>query len=135
MLLLDTHAVLWLDGGLPMDKRALRALEAERQEGGVIVSAVSAWEIATLVRKNRLVLNATPRAWLERFIGLPGIRFAPLSLEAASGSASLPEPFHSDPADRLLVAVAREHAARFVTRDSRIAAFALSTGYIEVLGC
>ena len=76
------------------------------------------------MRKGRLTLDTVPAAWFQRFLDQPGVRLAPLTIEAAAGSASLPEPFHNDSADRLLVATARELGAPLVTRDAAILAYA-----------
>ena len=133
-VLLDTHAVLWLDSGVPMRGAALDAIEAAAIGSGVLVSAVSAWEIGLLVRKRRLVLDTDPSAWLDRLLALPGIRLAPLQGAAAIRSSSLPEPFHGDPADRLLVATARDLAVPLVTRDQRILSYAES-GHVRALAC
>jgi PIN domain nuclease of toxin-antitoxin system len=35
-------------------------------------------------------------------------------------SCRLPQPFHGDPADQLIVAPARHHAATLITKDRRI---------------
>ena len=44
-----------------------------------------------------------------------------ISPAVAAELASLPETFHSDPADRILVATARVLGATLLTRDRRIA--------------
>jgi PIN domain nuclease of toxin-antitoxin system len=44
----------------------------------------------------------------------------PLTPEIALASSRLPQPFHGDPADRIIVATARSLGARVVTRDSKI---------------
>ena len=134
MLLLDTHAVLWLDNGAPMAVAALDAIEAAATTGGVLVSPISAWEIGLLVAKDRFRLDLDPRAWFERFLALPGVRLTPLTVTAAIASSSLPAPFHADPADRLLVASARELGAPLVTRDAQILAYA-EAGHLRALAC
>lgn len=134
VLLLDTHAILWIDGGSPISDAANAAIESARRSGGVLVSPVSAWEIGTLVRKGRLTLDTVPAAWFQRFLDQPGVRLAPLTVEAAAGSASLPEPFHNEPADRLLVATARQLGAPLVTRDAAILAYA-ATGAVRAIPC
>jgi PIN domain nuclease of toxin-antitoxin system len=100
-----------------------------------LVSSVSAWEIGTLVRKRRLSLAPDPLSWIRRFLLQPGVRAVELTMEAAALSASLPEPFHGDPADRLLVATARDLGAALATRDERILAYAAKTRSVEVLAC
>lgn len=135
MILLDTHVVIWLDSGEPIKAAALDSIEAARSEGGVLVSPVSAWEIGTLVRKRRLSLAPDPLSWIRRFLSQSGVRSVELTMEAAALSASLPEPFHGDPADRLLVATARELGATLATRDERILAYATKTQSLDVLAC
>ncbi len=44
----------------------------------------------------------------------------PISTEIAVEAYALPEPFHRDPADRLIVACARIHELTVVTADQRI---------------
>jgi PIN domain nuclease of toxin-antitoxin system len=134
MLLLDTHAVLWLDSGERMNSHALEAIDAAAQEGGVLVSPVSAWEIGLLIAKARISLDIAALAWFERFLALPGVRLTPLTVAAAITSSALPEPFHGDPADRLLVASAREIACPIVTRDRRILEYA-ETGAAQAIAC
>ena len=56
MLLLDTHALLWLDNGDPLSAAAHEAIRQAAPAGGVLVSPVSAWEIGLLVSKGRLGL-------------------------------------------------------------------------------
>lgn len=98
------------------------------------MSVVSGWEIGLLARKRRLTLDLEPLAWFERFLAAPGIRLVPLSLKAALLSSVLPEPFHGDPADRMLVATARELDATLVTRDRKILAYA-EAGHLRAMAC
>jgi PIN domain nuclease of toxin-antitoxin system len=135
VLLLDTHAAVWLYEGLRMRRDALEATESARWEGGVLVSAVTAWELGNLVSRGRLRLNLRPSAWMHRLLDLPGVRLAPLTVEAAAEAAFLPQPFPGDPADRLLVTTARELGAPLVTRDRAIIAFADLTGSVRVVRC
>jgi PIN domain nuclease of toxin-antitoxin system len=136
-LLLDTHAALWLDNGSPMRPEAVAAIDAAAaaaRGGGVLVSAVTAWEIGLLVEKRRIALDLAPPAWLERLVAVPGVRTVPLTASAALASCFLPGPFHGDPADRMLVATARELGAALVTRDGRILAYAAAGG-VRALAC
>lgn len=38
-------------------------------------------------------------------------------------SCRLPQPFHGDPADQIIVATAREHDATIVTKDRQIVSY------------
>jgi PIN domain nuclease of toxin-antitoxin system len=129
-LLLDTHIALWLDSGDDRLRVASRALiEGCWQNGGtMLVSAVTAWEIALLVDTGRIELDIAIEAWFERFVDRPGFEVVPLSYRAACRSYRLYHLEHRDPADRLLIATAIELACPFVTHDERIASFAKRHG-------
>lgn len=135
MLLLDTHAVLWLDMGIELSPGAQDAIDSARGEDGVLVSAVSAWEIGTLVRKGRIRLDIPPGDWMARLLRGIGLRPVALSMEAAVAASTLPEPLHGDPADRLLIAMARELDVPLVTRDGLIHRYAQETGAVRVIAC
>lgn len=134
MLLLDTHAILWLDNGDPLSPPAHQAIRQAAPAGGVLVSPVSAWEIGLLASKGRLMLDLEPIAWFQRFLSVAGIRLTPFTVQVAAGCWFLPEPFHGDPADRMLVATARECGVPLVTRDRRILDYA-SSGLISAIHC
>ena len=81
-----------------------------------------------LVDLGRIDLDVPVEAWIERFLGRPGVEAAPLGLQAASRSYRLHHLEHRDPADRLLVATAIELACPLVTYDERIAHFGQKHG-------
>jgi predicted nucleic acid-binding protein len=60
------------------------------------------------------------------------VRLAPLSPAIAVESTRLPGDFHRDPADRFIVATARELGATLVTRDERILRYG-AEGFVQVL--
>jgi len=124
-LLLDTHIALWLDSGDDRLRASTRALIDDCwQDGGtILLSAVTAWEIALLVDTGRIDLDIPVEAWIDRFLGRPGIEAVPLSHRAACRSYQLHHLEHRDPADRLLIATAIELACPLVTYDERIARF------------
>jgi PIN domain nuclease of toxin-antitoxin system len=113
---------------------AVTAIEAAAAQDGVLLSVVTGWELGLLVRKRRVTLDLSAPAWLDRFLAQPGVRPLPLSPTAAITSSFLPEPFHGDPADRMLVATARELGLPLVTRDARILAYA-AAGEVRALAC
>ncbi len=129
-LLLDTHIVLWLDSGDARLRLPTRALidRCWRDGGTIFLSAVTAWEIALLVDTGRIGLDIPVEAWIERFLGRPGIEGAPLTHRAAARSYRLHHLEHRDPADRLLVATAIELGCPLVTYDERIARFGAKHG-------
>lgn len=130
-MLLDTHAVLWwANGGASLSTRA-RAEIARAQE--ILVSPISCWEIATLVRGGRIALDRDLHAWTARLFATDRVRIASLSPGAATVAGSLGDGFPGDPADRLLYATARDHAVAFVTKDARLRAWSRESGDVRTI--
>lgn len=124
MIVLDTHALLWwANDDARLSRAAKRTIRSEQSGGVVAVSVISAWEIGLLVEKGKLALSMEVDAWLSAAMTLPGIRMIPLTLRVAVQSTRLPGAFHPDPADRMIVALAREHDAMLVSADQRIRAY------------
>jgi PIN domain nuclease of toxin-antitoxin system len=129
-LLLDTHIVLWLDSGNPSLKEQTRRKidECWRAGGTILLSAVSAWEIALLVDSQRIALDLRPADWIARFLDRPGFAPAPLTPESAARAYDMKPFAHRDPADRLLMATATELHCPLVSYDRNIAHFAKRHG-------
>lgn len=125
-LLLDTHALLfWVTRDPRLSPAQKRAVEAASPEEPLLVSDVSLWEIATLSGLGRLRLRRPLRDWLEAAAAPPLVRRISVSPAIAAEVADLPETFHRDPADRIIVASARTVGAALVTSDRRIIASGL----------
>ena len=125
MIVLDTHTVVWwVAGDAMLSKTAKAAIEQELNGGEIIVSAITAWEIAMLVEREKLVLSLDVASWLQTVSAIDGVRFVPLDPEIAINSVSLPGEFHKDPADRMIVATARKFGVPLVTKDEKIRAYA-----------
>lgn len=124
--MLDTHVLLWwLNGDSSMSSRARGAIQSEQEDedGLILVSAISAWEIAMLVQKERLTLTMDVEDWLGVAAETERLRFVPLDTELLVQSTRLPGKFHSDPADRMIVALARHLNVPLVTSDQKILAY------------
>jgi PIN domain nuclease of toxin-antitoxin system len=106
--LLDTHAWLWWllgDPRLPAaEARALNALPPGQRPW---LSDISLWETALLVERKRVALSMPLREWLEIAAGPASVRVLPITPAVAAEVAHLPDSFHRDPADRVIVATAR----------------------------
>lgn len=122
MIVLDTHALIWwVNGDEQLSVKARKAIEAELSEDGqVMVSAITAWEIAMLVAKGRLALTMDIDDWLATVATIEGVSFVSVDTDVAVQSVRLPGEFHPDPADRLIVALARHHSVPLVTGDTKI---------------
>lgn len=124
-VLLDTHALVWLlEGNERLGSTSRDLINVAASSSVLFVSAITPWEIAMLVSKNRLTLAQDVGEWLHDALSLPGIRLEPLSVEVSVGSTRLPGEFHADPADRIIVATARHLGAVLITEDKLILGYA-----------
>ena len=64
----------------------------------------------------------------------PSIKAARVTPAIAINASLLPEPLYGDPADRLLIATARDLGVPIVTRDRKIDAYGQS-GHVSVILC
>jgi PIN domain nuclease of toxin-antitoxin system len=120
--LLDTHCLLWLDQAVErMSRRARRLVDGASQAGDLGVSAISFWEVAMLVAKQRLRISQPLALWRREWLQ-QGLVELPVT-GAIGIDAALLADFHADPADRWIVATARELDATLLTADDRILAW------------
>ena len=134
-VLLDTCACLWLTRGEPMSRASRQAVRrAQTSHVGVYVSAITAWEVATLVSKGRYRLFVSPQVWFARLLALAGVRLATLTPEILIESAFLPGDPPKDPADRMIAATARQHGLTVISRDRKLVAYA-EQDYLRLLAC
>jgi PIN domain nuclease of toxin-antitoxin system len=118
-VLLDTHAWLWAAADASrLGKRAGAILIDNKTER--LISVALALEIARLAAGGEIILSMAPSAWIAQSAKLLLLDQLDITNETAIEAYALPEPFHRDPADRLLVAAARVHNLILFTADERI---------------
>jgi len=121
VIVLDTHAwVWWVSGSRSLTRPVRTALRANRETGTIRISSISVWEVAQLVVRGRLELTMDVDDWIARSESLPFVEFVPVDNRIAVRSTRLPGEFHSDPADRIIVATALTLGATLVTRDEKL---------------
>jgi PIN domain nuclease of toxin-antitoxin system len=124
MVVLDTHAWLWwLHDPRRLSRRARARVERESRSGSLIVSAISVWEVAVKSALGKLTLPLDVEAWFQAARTYPRTSIEALEPLDAIASTRLPGSLHRDPADRIIVALARRHGVPLVTGDSRIRAY------------
>lgn len=123
-VLLDTHVWLWMAGGERMAPAARKRIEAAAAGEALVMSPISLWEVGILAAKGRIAVRPDCLTWVAEALEKTGVRLLPLSAEVAVKSSFLPEGFHGDPADRIIVASAIACPATLVTRDAQILAYA-----------
>ena|SRR6266853_1272386 len=133
-LLLDTHVWFWLAEATSgkLSPTCLHRIRSASGAGGILISAISVWEVANLDAKKRVALSIGCHEWVREALRGPGIELVDLSPEIAIESTRLPEGFHADPADRILIATARNRNAILVTADRAILEYSRSK-HVRVL--
>ncbi|MBU9766064.1 type II toxin-antitoxin system VapC family toxin [Mycobacterium sp. TNTM28] len=117
-ILLDTNALLWL-ASTPEGITSAARKVLEHQGNELLVSAVSAWEVAIKTRIGRL--NGTPllSAWDDV---LAGMNATEVVINAADATmAGQLDWEHKDPFDRMIVAQAAHRGLTITTSDSQVA--------------
>jgi PIN domain nuclease of toxin-antitoxin system len=121
VILLDTHIwIWWVHGDDCLSSEHLELLQ-EYESIGLGVSVISCWEVAKLVEYQRLILPCRVNEWLKQALAYPGIHLLNLTPQISVESTQLPQPFHRDPADQIIVATARLYDCPLMTVDSKIA--------------
>ena len=130
MILLDTHALIWLaEGTSDLGAKALQVIDDERERR---MSAMVAWEIAMLVDKRRIALESPIEAWLNQAMQTFGIVEVPVTSAIGRDAGGLEGNIHGDPCDRIMIATARALGCPLVTSDRAILRYA-ATGYLKAI--
>jgi PIN domain nuclease of toxin-antitoxin system len=114
-LLIDTHALLWWLNDEPSLSSAARKAMAE-SSNELLVSAASAWEIATKVRLGKLPSAEELAADFQGFMLREGFTILDITANHAIRAGLLPGP-HKDPFDRMLISQAQAESVPIVTNE------------------
>jgi len=118
-LLLDTHALIWWATADKALSRKVRRL-VEDETTTVVVSAATAWEIATKVRLGRL--RWAPPGSLESYCAEQRFELLPITFAHGERAGAWPQP-HGDPFDRMLAAQSAIERIPLATNDAQIELF------------
>ena len=121
--LLDTHALLWWwtdDPQLSIPARALIADEANT----ILVSAASAWEIATKHRLGKLSLATEAIKRFNELVELDAFEHLPVSYLHALRAGE-----HRDPFDRMLAAQSQLEGAVLISCDPALTALGVNVAW------
>ncbi len=124
-VLLDTQAfLLWVSGSDRLTPRAAEVIADP--ECQVLVSAVTAWEIAIKSAAGKLEIEAPAEEYVPARIRMHG--FDPLAIEMSHAlrAGGLPR-HHGDPFDRLLVAQGQVEDVAIITGDPLLGLYDVET--------
>ncbi len=122
---LDTHAWMWwVNGDRRLSRRARTTIQRAGARGDLYLSVYSSWELAKRVEKGQLGLDRPLEEWLDAGLSVEGLQVADLTRRLIVDSCRLPQPFHGDPADQIIVATTRSLSATLITKDARLRDYA-----------
>jgi PIN domain nuclease of toxin-antitoxin system len=121
--LFDTHALLWaMISPRHLSGRVAQVVEDRGNE--LLVSAATAWEIATKVRLGKLPLAERLESDFERHMRRAGYRLLPIAGSTALRSGRLPGA-HGDPFDRMIAAQALDLGVPVLSADAQLDQFGI----------
>ena len=124
-IVLDTHAwIWWATADRRLSRRARASIDKALTRNDVYLSVFSIWEMAKKVEKGQLALDRPLEEWLDAATAAEGFQIADVTRAVLVDSCRLPQPFHGDPADQIIVATARSLSATLITRDARLRDYA-----------
>lgn len=133
VIVIDTHVLIWAVQDDPrLGEQSRKIIDDTTRQSRILISAITPWEIAMLAEKGRIALGDDVGRWIDRALALPGVELAPLDASIAVGSVRLPGNFHTDPADRMIVATARFHQVPLLTADLAILDYG-ARGHVSTL--
>lgn len=119
MILLDTHALFWaVDDSKRLSRPAASAIRRARRQGGVSVSAITVWELASMLARGRIRRAGTIESSLEML--LEDVVVVPVTPQICALGAQFPSDYPADPADRIMGGTALAEGLTLVTHDERI---------------
>lgn len=120
-VLLDTHAILWAwTEPERLTRIAQEVLQGE--ENTILVSAASAWEIATKVRLGKLPSATSLERDFVQYVDEAGFLLIPIDAEVALRAGRLPGA-HRDPFDRIIAAHALAEDIPVISTDTQLETF------------
>ena len=125
MILLDTHAFVWLTSDNSMLPDKAKAAITEHALS-LCISSITALEIALLVKRERLILPLPVTEYIEKALSFHEIRECLPDRKILIKSAELPD-IHNDPFDRIIIATALVHDMPIITKDRKF------TGYPNII--
>ena len=122
-VVLDTCALIWwsLDPN-KLSRPAKSACEEMEVEKNGLVASISLWEVAIKIKNQKLDLGVSLTTYMETLQKSDVITIIPIDENLWLESVAL-KWNHKDPADRVIVALAKKYQADLITADKIIMGF------------
>ena len=121
MILLDTHALVWMSADPKrLSNKARDAIREARQNSGLAIATITLWELALLAERGRIHVAGTVESFVRETVSRVILR--PITPEIAALAVRLPANYPKDPADRLIGSTAIVEGFALVTADECIRA-------------
>ncbi len=119
LILIDTHALVWaVDDSKKLSTAAASAIRRARHSGGLAVSAITIWEISSILTRGRVRAYGTLEASIQIFLEDVAVR--PITPEICALGVLFPADYSHDPADRIIGGTARAEGLTLITHDEKI---------------
>lgn len=121
MIVLDTHVIIW--DALNPEKISSNAREAiyhANNEDGIIICDISLWEIAMLIKKERVKIDVKYRDFIDLLLDSNNYSIYNITPAIAELSTNFPDTINKDPADRIIAATSKIYSAPLVTADENL---------------
>ena len=119
--LLDTHAwIWWVDQDARLGAKTIAVLDSLSRDQRPFLCDISLWEVAMLAERGRIELDLPLGEWLDAAAHPRSVQIVSITQRIAVAVASLPDSFHRDPADRLIVATSRALGIPVLSHDRLI---------------
>ncbi len=128
LYLLDTHALIFWYTKKSVSKKFLDFFDHQDQLGNLLISPISIWEIAFLVKKGRLKIDDLSN-WIKNILNSTNLTIIQPGIEDFIKSTQLPD-YHQDPFDRLLIIQAQSNNSIIVSKDKLIKKYSVKTFWI-----
>jgi len=123
--LFDTHALIFWNNKEFVSEEFVNFFDKQVQQGCLYISSISFWEIALLVKKDRIAISDV-HAWKNEILNNTNIQLIEPSVSELIDSTLLPD-YHKDPFDRLLISQANQNNLLIVTKDKEFHKYQVET--------
>lgn len=119
--LFDTHALIFWNTRSTVSEAFIEFFDQQDLKGNVLVSSITFWEIALLVRKGRIEISDV-YSWSKQLLANTRVQVIDPSYKEMIDSTHLPD-HHQDPFDRLLISQTLNRGLKLVSKDKIISQY------------